>query len=97
MKPKHKDKLRYTPKPRNGAPRRKDGIYYEDYCCSTCFWDWGWTWADGFGNFSHNCTQDNYKGKLKKYWQPSKIDFEEKIANAVGARVEDNQVKENKQ
>ncbi|MFM7854116.1 MAG: hypothetical protein ACKO96_19890, partial [Flammeovirgaceae bacterium] len=51
-----------------------------------------WAWVDSFGNYEHDCTEDNHKGKLKKYWQPSTISFEEKLASAVGTMALDSEV-----
>ena len=66
--------MRFAPRYRHGAPWRKDALYYDAYCCETCYWDWG----RGFENrhlFKHDCAQSNYDGLLKKYWKTSKIDY----------------------
>ena len=69
-----KDRMRYAPRYRRSAPYRKDGMFYEDYCCQSCFWDWG----VGFGAqplHNHDSGESNYNGALKKYWRSSYIDY----------------------
>jgi hypothetical protein len=66
--------LRHAPRMRNGASGRKDGIYFEDYCCPTCYWDWGWAFA-GRNKYKTDCTESNYLGLLKKYWKTSQHDY----------------------
>lgn len=46
---------------------RKHAIYYQDYCCRMCYFDWG----RGFEvrhQYKHNSAESNYDGILKKYW-----------------------------
>lgn len=74
FKKRAKLKMRYAPRFLGTAPYRKDGTFFEDYCCNTCYWDWG----HGFANqhrYKHSCTQSNYFGLLKKYWVSSAIDY----------------------
>lgn len=71
-------KRKFKPDPMRYAPRRlgkqarprPDGLYYEDFCCSGCFWDWGVGFARAH-LYKHDCTESNYRGLLKKYWKPS--------------------------
>lgn len=68
--------MRYAPKWHNKATpiARRDGVYYEDYCCRGCFWDWGIGFAE-LHLYKHDCNESNYLGKLKKYWKTSAIDY----------------------
>lgn len=46
---------------------RKGMVYYQDYCCRSCYFDWG----RGFELrhlYKHNSAESNYDGLLKKYW-----------------------------
>lgn len=74
IRKRNKDKMRYAPKWLGSTVGRKDGIYYNDYCCKTCFWDWGF----GFANqhlYKTDCTESNYLGYLKKNWVSSRYDY----------------------
>ena len=66
------DRIRYAPKWHGTATSRarKDGLYYEAYCCADCFWYWGIDFAQAF-NYNHEYTESNYRGALKKYWRSS--------------------------
>lgn len=74
IRKKNKDKMRYAPKWRGTAPGRKDGLYYEDFCCKGCFWDWGFGFAAQH-LYKTECTESNYLGHLKKNWKTSRIDY----------------------
>jgi hypothetical protein len=46
---------------------RKNVLYYQDFCCKGCYFDWG----RGFISkhlYKHNCAESNYDGLLKQYW-----------------------------
>ena len=65
-------RIGYAPKWHGTATSRgrKEGLYYEDYCCQSCFWYWGVGFAQAF-MYNHEYTESNYRGALKKYWQSS--------------------------
>jgi len=65
---KAKEKMRYAPRyASDSANRREDGVYYNDWCCSGCYWDWGRSWS-GQNLHNHGSAYSNYQGILKKYW-----------------------------
>lgn len=74
VRKRNKDKMRYAPKVRGRAPYRKDATHYEDFCCKTCYWDWG-VGFDRKHLYKHECTESNYLGLLKKYWKTSIVDY----------------------
>lgn len=74
IRKRNKDRMRYAPRWRGGAPGRKDGLYYEDFCCQGCFWDWGHAFAAQH-MYKHDSTESNYLGYLKKNWKSSRIDY----------------------
>jgi hypothetical protein len=54
---------------------RKSALYYSKWCCKQCYFQWGRYWEMKH-LYKHDCAQDNYDGKLKKYWKDlSKVDF----------------------
>lgn len=72
MSPKNRAKLkmRYATRYRGYiATYRKDATYFEDWCCQSCYWDWG----HGRKLYKHGCPESNYFGLLKKYWKSSAI------------------------
>jgi len=78
--------LRHCPRWLNNAPRRKDGLYFEDWCCEQCYWDWGWSF-EGRHCYKTDCRESNYKGLLKKYWKSSDIDY---FANVIDGELNEN-------
>lgn len=60
-----KQKLKYAP--RFGDNQRSGVIYYKDYCCKGCYFDWG-RWFEKRHMYQHDAAQSNYEGILKKYW-----------------------------
>lgn len=54
---------------------RKNGLYYNSYCCKSCYFDWG-RWFEKKHMYKHDSAQSNYDGLLKKYWT-SPNDFRE--------------------
>lgn len=62
-----KQKLKYAP--RYGESQRKSGLYYKNYCCKDCYFDWG-RWFEQQHMYQHDAAQSNYDGLLKKYWKP---------------------------
>ena len=79
MKPsiRAKLKMRYAPRYRgNIATYRKDATYFENQCCSDCYWDWGHCW-ERRQLYKHEFTYSNYCGILKKYWVSSCINYAE--------------------
>lgn len=75
IRTRNKDKMRYAPKWRHGAPYRKDAVYYEDSCCKGCYWDWGHSFTQRH-RYKHGCIYSNYMGLLKKYWVSSIVDYD---------------------
>ncbi len=74
-----KRKLKFVPRLINyedtldGLPR-KNALYYCAWCCKQCYFEWGRYWEMKH-LYKHDCAQDNYDGKLKKYWKDlSKVD-----------------------
>ena len=52
----------------NGEFRpRNNALYYKDYCCKGCYFDWG-RWFEKKHMYRHDAAQSNYEGLLKKYW-----------------------------
>ena len=68
--------LRHAPKWHNeaGLRSRKDGIYYENYCCRDCYWSWGWSFENRHC-YKTDCRESNYRGLLKKYWRSSEHQY----------------------
>lgn len=55
--------------------KRKDAVYFRDWCCKECYFQWGRYWELKH-LYKHDYAQDNYDGKLKKYWKDlSKVDL----------------------
>lgn len=66
---KSKAKMRFVPRYKSDqASRRPEGVYYNDWCCSTCYWDWGRSW-EGKHGYNHKCAHSNFQGLLKKHWK----------------------------
>lgn len=54
----------------NGEFRPRDkALYYKDYCCKDCYFDWG-RWFEKRHMYKHEAARSNYEGLLKKYWVP---------------------------
>jgi len=68
-----KKKLALLPREDNySTPRpRKKALYYRDYCCKQCYFDWG-RWFAKHHMYLHDCAESNYQGLLKKYWKDAK-------------------------
>lgn len=82
IRKRNKDKMRYAPMYLGKiATGRKDGVYYEDYCCKECFWDWGVGFSGKRFRYKHEYTESNNKGILKKYWKSSYIDHFAELEN----------------
>lgn len=69
-----KHKLKYAPRQSkhevtiDGRYRPRDNaLYYKDYCCRGCYFDWG-RWFEKRHMYQHDCAESNYDGLLKKYW-----------------------------
>ncbi len=58
----------YTPTGEEIKRPRKTAIYYPDWCCQNCYFDWG-RWFEKRTMYKHNSAYANYKGLLKKYWK----------------------------
>ena len=68
IRKRNKNKMKYAPRRRGDNTSRSDAVYYEDWCCRQCYFDWG----HGFEKrhlFNHPYTESNYLGLLKKYWK----------------------------
>jgi hypothetical protein len=62
------------------TPARKEGIYFENYCCAECYWKWGWSFENRHC-YKTDCKESNYKGLLKKYWKSS--DYEYSVVDII--------------
>lgn len=71
--PRHMPEVQYL----DSRRPRKDAVYYRDWCCKGCYFDWG-RGFEGRHLYKHNCAQSNYEGLLKKYWtDPDDYRYEE--------------------
>jgi hypothetical protein len=67
-----KRKLRFIPRLLNevqylDARPRKNAVYFRDFCCDMCYFDWG-RWFAKQHMYKHDSAFHNYHGILKKYW-----------------------------
>mgnify|MGYP000196810935 CR=1 FL=1 len=74
IRKRNKNRMKYAPMHRGLNTQRKGAIYYTDWCCRECYFDWGHGW-ERRQMYTHDCTESNYLGLLKKYWKSSKPDY----------------------
>jgi hypothetical protein len=59
---------------------RRNAVYFQDYCCRSCYFDWG----RGFEQrsmYKHNSAESNYDGLLKKYWKSPEYEIYDEEEN----------------
>lgn len=74
-----KDRMKYAPMYKSVENTSRTRLYFNNYCCRSCFFDWGIGITYLFEGrsrlcYKHEFTESNYKGLLKKHWKTSRID-----------------------
>ena len=75
--PRHVSEVQYM----NSRRPRKDAVYYRDWCCKMCYFNFGRGFV-GRHLYKHDSAQSNYEGLLKKYWTSPKDYRDEELYDA---------------